>query len=432
MISALIKKIDGRRIAGSRMAQNVAALYGVQFGRKVIPLISVPYLARVLGPVGWGKVAFVTAVAEFLVILIEFGFNLSATREVARNRDCPEKCGEVMAGVLGAQALLSVLGVALALTIARWIPLLRENPTLLMGGMVYGVCQGFAPVWFFQGLERLRLSSGLEIGGKTAALFGLFVFVHSPADGWKVMALAGIAPAVTTLAALLLAYRTIPLRSPSPALVRRAILMGWPMFVFRSAESLYGVGNSFLLGLFAGPVVVGYFAAAEKISKAAFGLLIPIRDAVYPRLSHLAKQGRDAAAPLARLGAMAMIGGGLALSTGLFVAAPWLTRLLLGAAFQPAVAVLRILSALPLLLSITNSVGVQWLLPFGKDAAINQIIIAAGLLNVALSVALAPRFAHIGMAWAVVLSEAFVCASLTLAALRTTPGPAPVCLAAET
>jgi PST family polysaccharide transporter len=432
MISALRDRLNGRRIASSRLAQNVAALYGVQFGRKIIPLISVPYLARVLGPLGWGKVAFVTAVAEFLVILIEFGFNLSATREIARNRECPRKCGEVMAGVLGAQALLAVLGVTLALTVAQWIPLLRENPALLLGGMVYGVCQGFAPIWFFQGLERIRLSSALEVGGKTAALCGLFVFVHSPADGWKVMALAGIAPAVTTVAALLLACQNIPMRRPTPALVGQALHMGWPMFVFRSAESLYGVGNSFLLGLFAGPVVVGYFAAAEKISRAAHGLLIPIRDAVYPRLSHLAKQGRDAAAPLARLGAMAMIGGGLALGAGLFASAPWLIRWLLGGAFQPAVAVLRILSALPVLLSITNSVGIQWLLPFGRDGAINRSIIAAGVLNVALSVVLAPRFAHIGMAWAVVLSEAFVCASLTFAALRTTESSAPACLAAET
>jgi PST family polysaccharide transporter len=320
----------------------------------------------------------------------------------------------------------------LALAITPWIPLLRDNPALVMGGLVYGVCQGFAPIWFFQGLERLRTSSALEMIGKLAALCGLFVFVHSPADGWKVMALAGIAPAITTVAALLLACQSIPMRFPTPRLVRQAMRMGWPMFVFRSAESLYGVGNSFLLGLFAGPVIVGYFAAAEKISRAAFGLLIPIRDAVYPRLSHLAKQGRDAAAPLAKLGAMVMIGGGLALGTGLFVAAPWLTRLLLGGAFQPAVAVLRILSVLPVLISITNSVGVQWLMPLGKDAAINQIIITAGVLNVVLSVALAPRFAHIGMAWAVVLSEAFVCTSLALAALRSVQGSSQACLVAET
>ncbi len=66
------------------ISQNVLALYGVQAGRKLIPLVSIPYLARVLGPTGWGTVAFITAMAELLVICIEFGFNISATREVAR------------------------------------------------------------------------------------------------------------------------------------------------------------------------------------------------------------------------------------------------------------------------------------------------------------------------------------------------------------
>jgi PST family polysaccharide transporter len=421
MFAAALGKIGPRRLAGSRLLQNVAALYGVQAGRKIIPLITIPYLARVLGPVGWGKVAFVTAVSEFVVILIEFGFNLSATREIARHRGSPAKCGEIMAGVLGAQILLAILGVSLALCLAPFIPLLHDNHDLLAGGLVYGVMQGSSPLWFFQGLERMRVSSALEISGKLAGLCGLFLFVHSPADAWKVMALAGIAPAVTTLACFVLAYRTIPLHAPSIARVRNALQMGWRMFVFRSAESLYGVGNVFLLGLFAPPAIVGYFASAEKVSKAAFGLLNPIRDAIFPRLSHLALQGREAAGRLARLGAAAMIGGGVALGLALFLFAPIVIRLLMGAAFEPAVAALRILSALPVLLSITYSIGFQWLLPHGKDALINRIIIAAGILNVTMSFLLAPRFAHVGMAWAVVCSEAFVSICMVIAVLRGAP-----------
>ncbi len=414
-------KIHPRQIARSKLVQNVAALYGVQVGRKIVPLISVPYLARVLGPAGWGKVAFMTAIAEFLVIAIEFGFNISATREVARNRECPDKCGEIMAGVLGAQAALAVVGMAAVMALARSLPLLKGETALVAGGLFYGVMQGFAPLWFFQGLERLRLSSALEVTGKLGMVGGLLIFVHSPADGWKVMALAGLAPGITTIAAFALAYRTTPLHRPTLDLVRSAVRMGWPMFLFRSAESLYGVANTFLLGLFTGPEIVGYFASAEKMSKAAYGLLNPIRDAIFPRLSHLARHGHEAAAPLARIGAAIMISGGLVLGGGMFLAAPFVTKLLMGSAFEPAVTALRILSALPLLLSITNSVGMQWLLPFGKDAVVNQIIISAGLLNVTLSFLLAPRFLHAGMAWAVVASEAFVAISMVVAVLRTTP-----------
>src|SRR5579884_1231644 len=114
-----------------RLFQNIVALYGAQAGRKIIPLLSIPYLARALGPAGWGLVAFVTALGDFLVILIEFGFNLSATREIARQRDCPEKCSEVMAGVVGAQVLLAVFAVVAALLTAQFIPALRHDPRLL-------------------------------------------------------------------------------------------------------------------------------------------------------------------------------------------------------------------------------------------------------------------------------------------------------------
>src|SRR5438128_1261391 len=109
MLTALFRK---------KLTRNALTLYGVQFCRKLVPLVSVPYLARVLGPAGWGRVAFALAFGELLVMLIEFGFNLSATREVARHRDSDEHCREIAAGVLGAQAVLSFAALAIALAVA--------------------------------------------------------------------------------------------------------------------------------------------------------------------------------------------------------------------------------------------------------------------------------------------------------------------------
>jgi hypothetical protein len=99
------------RLAQNPLVQNAAALYGVQLVRKVLPLIIVPYLARTLGASGWGVVAFTLSMAELIVLLIEFGFNLSATREVARARDSGEECGaDSCREFLGAQVLLASSG----------------------------------------------------------------------------------------------------------------------------------------------------------------------------------------------------------------------------------------------------------------------------------------------------------------------------------
>jgi len=409
-----------QRLRG-RLFQNILALYGAQAGRKIIPLLSIPYLARTLGPGGWGTVAVATALGDLFVIVIEFGFNLSATREIARNRDSPGRCGEVMGGVLGAQALLATMGIVVLTTVAQWIPALRHDPRLLAAGLAYAVANGMAPIWFFQGLERMRTSSALEVSGKLASLAALFVFVHRPGDAWKALLVAAVPALVASTAGLTLALRAIPCAMPSPRLIREALRMGWPMFLFRSSESLYGVGNAFLLGLFAPARFVGYFSPAEKISKAAFGLLNPIREAIYPRLSHLAARRHSDAAYLAKISAGVMIAGGVVLGGGVMIFAPFLVKLLLGTQFGPVITVLRIMAPLPLLLSITYAIGLQWLLPLGRDRVVNRIILSAAVLNVTLSVLLAPRFQHIGMAVAVVTSEAFVSLAMVLAVVKISP-----------
>jgi len=276
------------------------------------------------------------------------------------------------------------------------------------------------PLWFYQGMERMRMAASLEITGKLLALGAILTWIRSPEDGWLALLIQGLAPAISTAAGIVMAYRTIPFCAPNRALIVDAFRLGWPMFVFRSGESLYGVGNAFVLGLFASPAVVGYFALAEKISKAMFGLLNPIRESLYPRLSSLARHGGQEAVGLVRVGAVVMVSGGLALGAGVFVFAPALVRLLMGPEFAPAVTVLRILAALPPILSITYSVGLQWLLPLGRDAEVNRIILTAGALNLALAVLLAPRFAHLGMAAAVVCAEAFVCFSMVRLVVRST------------
>ena len=394
------------------VVKNAFALYGVQVGRKLIPLASIPYLARVLGPAGWGEVAFITALAELVVILIEFGFNLSATRAISRFRENPAKRGEIVVGVLSAQGCLAVFGILGAIIAAQQIPSLRNHWTLLAAGLVYAVAQGLVPIWYFQGTERIRLAAVTELTAKAIALGALFLLVKSPADTWRALAIQAFSPAASTVVGIVLVIRTSVLCRPNWRLVREVLREGWNMFIFRSAESLYGVANAFLLGLFVPPILVGYFASAEKVSKATAGLLNPIRESLYPRINSLIQRDFEEARRLAQVGAGLMVVGGTILSAVLFFAAQPLVSALLGGRFEPAVQVLRILSPLPFLLGITFSCGQLWLLPMSKDGRVTQVVICAAVLNVGLSLFVGKRWGHVGMAWTVLISEAVVSQSL--------------------
>lgn len=404
------------------VVKNAVSLYGVQIGRKLIPLASIPYLARVLGPEGWGQVVFVIAMAELIAILIEFGFCLSATRSIARHRDDAFERGKITTGVLCAQAMLAASAISVSFIAARFIPLLRQHTLLLACGLIYALAQGFSPLWYFQGMERIRLAAALEIGGKTAALGALFLFVKGPSDVWRAVLIQALSPMVLTCIGIPLALSTsLPCR-PQWSVVKAVLGEGWKMFIFRSAESLYGVANAFLLGLFASPIVVGYFGAAEKISKASAGLVNPVRESLYPRINALIRHDRPEAARLAKIGTWLMAGIGLFLSAMLWFFAGPVIHIFMGSQFGPAILVLKILSPLPLLLAVTFASGQLWLLPLGKDAIVLRIVFCAAAVNLSLSFILSTMWGHVGMATTVLVSESLVAGSLLWNVVRLGPG----------
>ena len=402
----------------NEIVRNALALYGVQVCRKALPFVTIPYLARTLGPGPWGSVAFVQAFCELLVLLIEFGFSLSATREIARHRESREECSQIFAGVLGSQVLLALGALTIAVGAYHVVPELRADAVLVPAGVIYAICQGFSPLWFFQGIERMSIAAGLEIGGKLLAVIGIFAFVHSPSDGWKVLAMQACAPGFSTVVGLAIAYHYIALRLPSRASVEAAFHAGWKMFILRSGISLYSVANAFTLGLFATPEQVAFYASSEKVAKAAYGLTNPISEALYPRLSHLATGSTREMMRVAKAGAAVMSVGGLLLGIGLFVFAPWIVHTLMGHAFEPAIPVLRILAVLPPIMSITVAVGTQYLLPHGHEKIAIWIILAGAVMNLSAAALFAPAFRQIGMAVAVDLAELFVCVAMVFAVRR--------------
>lgn len=397
-----------RGLLGRPLVQNALSLYGVYAVNYIAPLITVPYLARVLGPASWGVLAMAQGLGGYLLIVVEYGFSLSATREVARWRTDRERLARLLSGVLGAQLLLAAVLLPTPILARLAVPALRDQPGLAWAAYAFAVLQGANLVWFFQGLERLRLVATLDVVAKLIVVVGIFAFVRSPGDAVVVLRLQAAASLATLTAGWSLALREVVPRTPSVRGSVEALRLGWSMFLFRGAVSLYTVGNAFILGFFAAPAVVGYYAAAERISKAALGLLGPVSQTLYPRLSHLVQDSWGDAVRLVRASLRVMAGGGALLGSTIFVFAPVVAQLLLGAAFGPAIPALRVLSLLPPLIALSNVLGIQWMLPLGLDRPFNGIILAAGVLNLGLAYLLAPRFGHVGMAWAVVGAEAFV------------------------
>jgi PST family polysaccharide transporter len=391
-----------------KLWENLASLYGVHAFNYLIPLFTLPYLARVLGPEQWGALAFADAYARFVTLAIEYGFGLSATREIARIRDDAHARGRQLAGVFGAQLLLGAAALLVTVVLARCMPIFASHRWLLPGAFFLAMGQGVAPMWYFQGIERVRLMGALWIFGRIAGAIGLLLFVRSQDDGPLALFILGTAPFLYLIGGLLVAYRDTPFYWPSIGSGWEALNSGGTLFLFRAGGTLFSSLNVLLLGMFAPALIVAWFAGAEKLARAAVSVWGPINLVFYPRINHLMATDRKGAEHAARWSAWLMMAAGTGMGLFLFAFAPPLVKLALGPGFEPAARVLRVMAVLPPMIALSNLLGAQWMLALRLDKELNFIILGAGLVNVAGALTLGRAFQPIGMAVSLVIAEMLV------------------------
>jgi PST family polysaccharide transporter len=422
---------NSQKLRRRGFVHNVIALYGVQACTYALPLLTFPYLARVLGPSGWGIVVFAQAIGDVIACVVEYGFDISASRETSRQRNDPQRLSALISGVLGAKSLLAIVCIAGALCSRRFTHHVAPSLALFWASTIWGVCQGINMLWFFQGLERMRLASALEIGGKVMATLSIFILVHKPDDGWKVMAAQCVGCVVAHGITVILAYREVGFRWPTPSSVRDALRLGGSMFLFRALESLSGSVNRLVLGSVAPVAVLGEFAGAEKITRVFQQGMWPVNQALYPKLTQQAQNDPRSALKTVRLSLLFLGGLGALFGMVIFLEAPLLVHLVLGPAFQEAVPVLRVFSLWIPLIALTTVIIFQLLLPNHLDNQFNFVNATAGVLGIGAALLLAPRFGAMGIAWAAISAQVYTLAAFSVILWRAGLNPfAPVAPAA--
>lgn len=413
--------LESPRGSRNALARNLTALYAIRLGTSLLPLVSIPYVVRVLGPAGYGIYAFAGGLIGYFNMLIDYGFNLAATRRIAASRHDAVARDRVVSATLAAKLPLALLGFLVLLALTWLLPPLRESRLVAL--FLYGQVLGNAlfPLWLYQGEERMVGSSILLLTGMLTATGAIFLVVNDPGDYVALAALWGgvsVATGAIALLAALVLFR-VRLRAPSFDEVRRTLRDGVLLTITSASTTLYTSGNAFLLGLVAPKEVVGLYGAGEKIVRAVQELVNPIQQALYPRTAAIAGRSHALAVDAARRLIRWTAGLGLLLSLGILITAPLAVRIVLGEDFVRSVAVVRLLSPLPFLVAVSSTLTFQLMLPLGRDRALLRTITAAGIANVGLALLLAPRFLERGMALAVLSTELLVVAVIAIYLERT-------------
>lgn len=389
------------------VSRNVLALYWVQVAMFVLPLTTLPYLARVLEPGAYGVILLTQGFVAILMVFIDWGLGWTGIRSTAEDRTDRGRLSGVVQRVRGGQLLLAAASILIAAAAWVLIPTLHDHPEFLVLGWVTAVASALSPDWFFLGIERPRVTAWIQLGVRTAAAALTFVLVKDPGDAWIVMALLTGSAVLGLVIADVLMYRHVDFRLPDWRLSLGEVRHASTIFVGGLAVGLYTSMNVVLLGLFRPSAEVAYFGAAERLVRTSMLVLSPIGGAIIPRLTALQAEGkRDRARKLLITATLVGLLPALTILIGLLVFGPQVVQLLYGDRFvDETTPILRILAIL-IPVNVTGTIFGLWLMTLHKDKLIVRIVLVAGVANIVLGCLFTLAWGPIGMAWSVIAAEA--------------------------
>ncbi|MBE6485590.1 MAG: flippase [Methanosphaera stadtmanae] len=406
IIKKLLNKAEYKKIL-----ENIASLTGLQFASYILPLITLPYLTYVLGPDKFGLTQYAISLITYFQMFTDYGFNLSATRELAIVREDKRKVSEIFNTVMFIKIMLTAFSFLVLLAIVSLVPKFNNDAEVYL--LTFGIVIGnvLFPTWLFQGMEYMKYTSILNIIGKILFTVFIFVFIHQSSDyllvpvinsfGYLIVGILGIYISLTRF--------DIDLTKPSLENIKYHLKEGWHVFLSTIAINMYTTTNTFLLGLLTNNTLVGYYSIAEKIINAVNGLFNPISQALYPYISRTVnnKDKNSNILMIRKLTKLAAILG-MIFSIGVFVFAEPVINILFGPEYVSSITVLRILSIIPFMVSLSNIFGIQTMLTFNYKKDFTKIVLMGGIIDIILGIILISLFKEIGIAIAFTITETFI------------------------
>ena len=400
------------------IVKNSAWIGVVQILNFAIPLFTLPVAARAFGPGTYGLIASLSASAAYAGLIITFGFNLTGPRLIARTDGDAASLSHTFSSIfLGQVAFAAVCLAAGTLTLLTFG---GDATTTLVGVtiLVGVVASALIPMWMFVGLQSVREIVLSQLLQRVASAVLVVALIRREGDALLFVGINTAFMVMSTASALLILRRKgIRIVATSPTRIIAAIRGAGRLFVAAVAINLYTTTNIVVVGALLGPVAAGYFALADRVRGAVVGLFDPVSQSLYPYLC-----SADAGASREqnkRVFFRALVGLSLLAAAALYLASPLIAGFLGGERFRNSVPLLQILSVTPVLICLSNILGIQTMLPDDMERELSHIVSTAGLAGVFLVTAMTAAFGLAGAAWSYVIVETGVTVAMAFTVRRT-------------
>jgi PST family polysaccharide transporter len=249
------------------LIENFTFLSVLQVSNLVLFFITIPYLFRVLGSRSYGLIVFAQTIVYYLTIFTNFGFNLTATRDISVNRNDREKVTEIVSSVLTIKIVFFLVSMVLMVLLTMFIPNFKENRLLYLLSMFACLSDALFPVWYFQGIEKMKYITFINVTTRILATVLVFVIIDQPSKYYIYPLLLGIGTFSGAMAALFVVFQQhkVYFRFQSPVILKSYLADNVLYFLSNASTQVYVNANKIIVGSFLGMVEVAYYDVAEKV-----------------------------------------------------------------------------------------------------------------------------------------------------------------------
>lgn len=375
----------------------------------IFPLISFPYVSRILGPSGTGNVSFATSIVAYFALFAQLGIPTYGIRATARVRDDKELLSRTVQEIFIINILMSILTYIVFFVVLNIVPQMSDDKLLFMIISSTIFFNAIGMDWLYKGLEKYTYITTVSILFKFIALILMFILIHQKSDYVIYGAISIFAASASYICNLLNVHKYIylkPIGNYDFKVHLRPICI---FFAMACATTIYTNLDTVMLGFMKSNTDVGYYNAAVKIKTVLLGVVTSLGAVLLPRASYYIENNLiDEFKRISSKAINFVILISFPLALYFIIFAKEGIFFLSGDAYARAILPMQILMPTLIFIGLTNIMGIQMLIPLGKEKVVLYSEIAGAIVDLAINTVLIPIMASSGAAIGTLVAEMVV------------------------
>ena len=402
----LFKKKISKSKDGKSLASNFSYLMIMQIAGYIFPLLTIPYLARVIGVEGFGKIAFAAAVIVWFQTITDWGFSYTATRDIARNKDDLNKVSEIFSNVLWSKILLASISFLILITLTETITYLKDNQLLLFITFMLVPGRILFADWFFQAMEKMKFITIFDLISKIIFSTLIFIFIKEKNDFILQPLLLSFGSFFVGIVAfyIILFKWKVKIFLPNLKKIVSTIKNSKDVFINNILPNFYHSFSCVLLGFWGGSMANGLLDAGSRFAYTTQQLTGIISRVFFPYLARYPDKHSIYAKINISISILAAI--------LLILLAPFIIKIFFTPEFYPAIIILQIIAFSLIFLALINTYGMNYMVIEGHEKALRNISLMCSLIGFLIAFPLVYFYNVLGAAIVIALTRAILGVSI--------------------